>query len=130
MRELRADLVAAAEALKRCRSLPPDSTARLRSWTDVDSLLDHDLDVHLPQALAMLGSDPDVASNETGNQLPDEQDPVAIAEAIEPLLAAAQHQLRNDPVRTDAVLTALALLGDAHQLATRGRALVAQQTRT
>ncbi|MFL5929164.1 MAG: hypothetical protein ACJ77E_19710 [Gaiellaceae bacterium] len=55
LRELRADLGSTRSALDELGRLAEPSRAAIRAWITVESALEHDLDVHLPAALRLLG---------------------------------------------------------------------------
>jgi hypothetical protein len=55
LRELRADLGVARAALDELGSETRSPRERIRAWIAVESALEHDLDVHLPAALKLLG---------------------------------------------------------------------------
>jgi hypothetical protein len=55
LRELRADLTLAAAALDAAAATPAFTPAAVRAWLQADVTLAHDLEVHLPAALALLG---------------------------------------------------------------------------
>jgi hypothetical protein len=55
LRELRADLGSAKATLDELGAQTPPSRKTIRGWITVESALEHDLDVHLPGALKLLG---------------------------------------------------------------------------
>ena len=54
LRELTADLYAVQAVLDRVHTTTPV----VRAWVEIESLLEHDLEVHLPAALSLLGKPP------------------------------------------------------------------------
>jgi hypothetical protein len=55
LRELRADLGSTKAALDELEAQTPPSRKTIRGWITVESALEHDLDVHFPGALKLLG---------------------------------------------------------------------------
>jgi len=55
LRELRADLASTRSALDELGLSERPSRSAIRAWITVESALEHDLDVHLPAALKLLG---------------------------------------------------------------------------
>ena len=55
LRELEADLGSAKATLDELGTQTPPSRETIRGWIAVESALEHDLDVHLPAALKLLG---------------------------------------------------------------------------
>lgn len=75
LRELRADLGCALDALARTEDASESQPRVIRAWIDLESVLEHDIEIHLP-ALAMLMG---VRANEATRA---DHEPAATADSV------------------------------------------------
>jgi hypothetical protein len=124
LRELSADLRAAQATLDALETARDRGVLRL--WVELEALLDHDLEVHIPAALRLLGGMPVDRSHRAFKAQPDEDENAQDDAAAEVgrLLSAAQEEF-TEPPRADNVASAAALLEQALQIASAARAQTA-----
>lgn len=122
LRELRADLNAATASLTRIGVAPPDVREHVRGWLDVESLIEHDLDVHLPALASLLGAaQPAHTDADDGAGSLDEEDDLARVQVAQ-MLAVATNEMAVDPPGVEAMRRTRAILVRAHAVAARARA--------
>jgi hypothetical protein len=127
--ELRADLATAQDALEVANvSVFPDRQL-VRAWLDVQSILEHDLDTHIPAIVELLGYSP-FSEAPADRIAPHDTDLVAAATRVEPLICKAQSALAafvpsRDEIETSnkALRSALAIASAAHASSVKAAAL-------
>lgn len=78
LRELHADLTGIRQGLD-IAALPNTDRALQRAWNGAWAMLEHDLDVHLPRALALLGKTPPAFQAPQGRRTGDAAVPASAA---------------------------------------------------
>lgn len=123
MRELRADLSTARDALVRVRVATPFAREHVRAWLEVESLIEHDLEVHVPALNFLLGhapsEQPDLADR---NEADDKKDDLSAQDQVANLLAAAWEEMDVDSPCLERIARARALLVRALRMAAWARA--------
>jgi hypothetical protein len=127
--ELRADLASAQEALEVAKASVRPDRQLVRAWLDVQSILEHDLDTHVPAIVELLGYSrfPEAPSN---RGVPHDTDLTAAAARVQPLVRKAQRALTAPaPSRGEidagskALRGALAIASAAHASSVKAAAL-------
>jgi hypothetical protein len=117
VRELRADLAAAQRTLDRARAAPDASHSLVRAWLELMALLEHDLEVHVPGAIARLGPEP--APSDARADTGPVDTTAAATDLTARLLEAARTVAMRDPITQDALRETAVLLSEARTIAGR-----------
>jgi hypothetical protein len=127
--ELRADLSTAQKALEVAKASVRPDRQLVRAWLDVQSILEHDLDTHLPAIVELLGYSrfSEASPNRIARH---DSDLIAAAARVEPLVREAQRTLATSvPSRGEieasnkALRSALAIASAAHASSVKAAAL-------